>query len=426
MDNNNWQYYTPYEEPGQRQEEPKKKKKKNFGVTLGKCVAIALVFGLVSGIVFHGTGYLFQLADNTVNSETAQKSGGKKGDDQLITTSTASGTKAVVTDVSDVVDNVMPAIVSITNISVQEYTLWFGQTYSEETPSAGSGIIVAQSDNYLYIATNNHVVTNATTLTVSFVDDQAVPAEIKGVDPNRDLAVISVPMDSIPAETLSRIKIATLGDSDSVRVGEPAIAIGNAMGYGQSVTLGIISALDREVTVTDYYNNSITNSLIQTDAAINPGNSGGALLNLNGEVIGINSVKYTNTSVEGMGYAIPISTAEPIINDLITKEVVSEEESGFLGVYGVNVSEEVSEVYNMPRGLYVTVVEENSAAEQAGIRYGDIIVKFDGYEISGMDELVDRMQYYAAGDTVDIVIMSAGPGDYEEHTISVTLGKKIR
>ena len=423
---NNWQYYTSYEEPGKRQEEPKKKKKKNFGVTLGKCVAIALVFGLVSGIVFHGTGYLFQLADNTVNSESAQKSGGKKGDDQLITTSTASGTKAVVTDVSDVVDNVMPAIVSITNISVQEYTLWFGQTYSEETPSAGSGIIVAQSDNYLYIATNNHVVTNATTLTVSFVDDQAVPAEIKGVDPNRDLAVISVPMDSIPAETLSRIKIATLGDSDSVRVGEPAIAIGNAMGYGQSVTLGIISALDREVTVTDYYNNSITNSLIQTDAAINPGNSGGALLNLNGEVIGINSVKYTNTSVEGMGYAIPISTAEPIINDLITKEVVSEEESGFLGVYGVNVSEEVSEVYNMPRGLYVTVVEENSAAEQAGIRYGDIIVRFDGYEISGMDELVDRMQYYAAGDTVDIVIMSAGPGDYEEHTISVTLGKKIR
>ncbi len=417
------QAYTPYNAPQKKAR--REKKKGGFGKMLGKCAAIAMVFGLISGTVFYGTGTIFDYATgkNNKNLQTTQQGNSTTVSGNKVT-STSTETKAVVSDVSDVVEEVMPAIVSITNLSVQQYKNWFGQTYTQEGSSAGSGIIVAQTDDMLYIATNNHVVDGANSLSVTFADDQTVAAEIKGVDSSTDLAVIEIPLSSISADTLSKIKVATLGNSDNLKMGEPAIAIGNALGYGQSVTTGVISALNREVTVTDSNNNSITNSLIQTSAAINPGNSGGALLNINGEVIGINEVKYSDTDVEGMGFAIPMATAEPIINDLITREEVKESEAAFLGVYGQNVTESVSKAYNMPVGVYVAKVTPGSAAETAGIRLGDIITSFDGRTVDTMEALAERLQYYKAGTTVDVTIQRVENGQWTESTISVTLGKK--
>lgn len=424
----NQEYRTVYEEPRTKGKEktPRPKRKGGFGKTLAKCAAIALVFGLVSGTVFYGTGYAFDYATGRTNNvqASAKVSGGAGSDNGGKLTTTSTGTQAVVSDVSEVVDNVMPSIVAITNLSVQQVQSWFGRTYQREIPSAGSGIIIAQTEKELYIVTNNHVVSGADTLTVNFVDGETVAAEVKGTDPSTDLAVITVPVDDIPAETLGKIKVATLGNSDDLRVGEPAIAIGNALGYGQSVTTGVISALDREVTVTDQNNSSITNHLIQTDAAINPGNSGGALLNIKGEVIGINSVKYTDTDVEGMGYSIPISTADPIINDLISREAVDESKAAYLGINGVNVNDEVGAQFNMPNGIYLTQVVEGSPAAQAGIRPGDIISAFDGRSVSSMSALSERMKYYAAGTTVDVTLMVSENGEWVEKIVSVTLGQK--
>ena len=321
----------------------------------------------------------------------------------------------------------MPSIVAITNVSETEYrSFWGGMPETYESTSCGSGIIVGQDDSNLYIATNNHVVDGATSLTVTFNDNSTVSAEIKGTDPSTDLAVIKVELSSVEEDTMNNIKVATLGNSESLRVGEACIAIGNALGYGQSVTTGCISALNREVSVSDSASNtSYTAELVQTDAAINPGNSGGALLNATGEVIGINSVKYSDTSVEGIGYAIPISTAAPIIEDLITKEKVDKDDSAYLGIAGVDVTSDVSQTYNMPSGVYVAQVTEGSAAEQAGIIKGDIITTFDGKEIGSMEELSNTLQYYKAGTTVDITVLRASNGEYVEQTISVTLGKKI-
>ena len=400
---------------------PKKEKKKSgFGRKLARCAAIALVFGLVSGSVFYGTGTIFNYAFGKNKTTSSSKSSGTT---QKVTT-TGTTTTAVASDVSDVVEEVMPAIVSITSMTVQQQQTWFGQNVSQESSSAGSGIIVAQTDDTLYIATNNHVVEDSTSLSVTFCDDESVAAEIKGTDSSTDLAVLEIALDDIPEDTLSEIKVATLGDSDSLKMGEPAIAIGNALGYGQSVTTGVISALNREVTMTDSDNNTITNSLIQTSAAINPGNSGGALLNINGEVIGINEVKYSDTSVEGMGFAIPIATAEPIINDLITRETVSESEAAFLGVYGQDVTETTAQKYNMPEGIYVAKVTSGSAAEQYGIQLGDIITSFDGRSVETMDALKERITYYKAGTTVDVVVQRMENGEWTEKTLSVTLGKK--
>jgi serine protease Do len=286
-------------------------------------------------------------------------------------------------------------------------------------------VIISQDDDNLYIATNNHVVEGATTITVSFIDDSTATAEVKGTDSSCDLAVVAIPLDSLTQDTLSAIKVATLGSSDDLSVGEGAIAIGNALGYGQSVTTGVISALDREVTLSDETTGqSITNDLIQTDAAINPGNSGGALLNMNGEVIGINSAKFASDEVEGMGFAIPISTAQPILSDLITREVVDEADSAYLGISGVDVDETVASTYNMPEGIYVAQVVEGSAAETAGLMKGDIITSFDGKTINSMEYLQEQMQYYAAGTQVEIVIERANNGQYVEQTLSVTLGSK--
>lgn len=414
----------PY--PDNYQKKPKEKKHGGFGVKLAKCAALALVFGLVAGSVFEGvhlaSGALFGTNENNT---VAQGSVLTQSDNQGEIKSTSTSSVYVATDVSDIVEEVMPSIVAITNISVAEYQSFWGERKTYEVPSCGSGIIVSQNDNYLYVVTNNHVVDGANSLTVTFSDDSTVSAQVRGTDPSTDLAVIQIERASVEPETMSNIKVATLGNSDNLKVGEASIAIGNALGYGQSVTTGCISALNREVTVSD--SNSSTNytaELIQTDAAINPGNSGGALLNAAGEVIGINSVKYADTDVEGIGYAIPISTASPIIEDLITKEKVDESNSAFLGIAGVDVTDDVAKTYNMPTGVHVAQVTEGSAAAQAGIQVGDIITGFDGRTITSMEELSTRMQYYRAGDTVEVTIKRASNGEYVEQTIEVTLGRK--
>ena len=315
-------YYSQGTQPyGQNQQKKKRKEKVKkehgkggFGVKLAKCAAIALVFGLISGSVFAGTNQL--LGTKWSNSESAKTEASlnkSSSGDTVKAANTSSKAVTDLTDVSDIADNVMPSIVAITNMSEKQVSTWYGYTASQPQESCGSGIIVSQDDQYIYVATNNHVVSGAQSITVQFSDDSTVAAEVKGTDAGSDLAVVAVPISDISADTLSTIKVATLGNSDDLSVGQAAVAIGNALGYGQSVTTGVISALNREVSVENDDGSTTTNELIQTDAAINPGNSGGALLNAKGEVIGISSVKYSDTSVEGMGYAIPINTASPII-----------------------------------------------------------------------------------------------------------------
>lgn len=325
-------------------------------------------------------------------------------------------------DVTNVVTEAMPSVVSIINQSTQTATNFFGQTGTYESETSGSGIIVGQNDSELLIVTNNHVADDANTLSIQFIDGATAEAKLKGADSEVDLAIVAIPIEDISEDTLAEIKVATLGDSSSLKVGEPAIAIGNALGYGQSVTTGVISALDREITID---NN--TNILIQTDAAINPGNSGGALLNMNGEVIGINAAKFSSSMVEGMGYAIPISEAKPIMDELInrqTREKVGIGEESYLGISGVDVTEEVAQTYSMPIGIYVAQALEGTAAKEAGIQKGDIITEFDGQKIGTMAELQETLAYYSAGTTVDIVIKRANGEEYEEKTLSVTLGNK--
>ena len=409
-----------------KRREKRERKPGGFGMKLAKCAALALVFGLVSGTVFEGvhlaSGQIFGDSDSTV---AATGSVLTQSDSNTKIEATGASSSYVASDVSDIVEAVMPSIVSITNVSESQYQSFFGGTQTQQSTSCGSGIIVSQDADNLYIATNNHVVEGADSLTVAFSDNTTVSAEIKGTDPSTDLAVIRVALSSIDSDTLKTIKVATLGNSDDLKAGQAAIAIGNALGYGQSVTTGVISALNREVTVSDSNSNTnYTAELIQTSAAINPGNSGGALLNAAGEVIGINSVKYADTSVEGIGYAIPISTAMPIIEDLITKEKVDEADSAYLGIGGVDVTSDVAKTYNMPTGVYVAQVKENSAAEQAGIQKGDIITAFDGKDVSSMEDLSSKLQYYKAGTTVDVTIQRSSNGQYEEQTLSVTLGKK--
>ena len=333
-------------------------------------------------------------------------------------------------DISAVAQNVMPSIVAITNVGVETIN-YFGAEYQMDSESTGSGIIVGKNDSELLIATNEHVVDGAEDLTVCFTvdadeEDKLVPAQVKGTDSTWDLAVIAVKLDDISEEVAGKIKVAQMGDSDEVEVGEYAVAIGNALGYGQSVTFGIISALDREISVSTN-NGVVTNYMLQTDAAINFGNSGGALLNLKGELIGINSAKAASTGVEGMGYAIPVNTAKPIIEDLmnqVTRTKVDADEAGALGVVPVDVSEEARQIYNIPTGAFVYELTEGSAAEKAGIRQGDIIVKLDKTGISSKSELLDRMQYYAAGETVEVTVKRSGANGYEEKVIEVELGKK--
>ena len=329
--------------------------------------------------------------------------------------------------VAEVAENVMPAMVSITNTSVQEVMDWFrGGNFQYESKSLGTGVIMGENDEELLIVTNNHVVEGASVLTVSFIDEESVEAVVKGTDAADDLAVVAVKLEDIPEETMSQIRIANVADSEDVRVGEQVVAIGNALGYGQSVTTGIVSALGRTITVADESGYNDYTDLIQTDAAINHGNSGGALLNMKGEVIGINSVKAGSNGVEGMGYAISTSKAIPIIRDLMnkkTRELVSDDQLPYLGIVGQDVTSNVAQVYGIPEGVYITELSQNGPAQEAGITSGMIITGFDGDKIRSMSDLQDLLPYYAGGETVSITLaVQNDSGEYEEKDFSVTLG----
>ena len=397
------------------QQNPKAPKpKKGYAKKVALVVGAAVLFGAVGGVTMQGTSYLTGklLGKNTKSTVGTTKT----VSNAKLTTSTST----VTSDVSDIVENTLPSIVSITNMSVQEVQNFFGGISQQESESAGSGIIISQNDSELLVVTNNHVVEGSDTLTVTFNDGNSVEAQIKGTDSARDLAVVAVPLDKISDDTMNAIKVATLGDSDSLKVGEPAIAIGNALGYGQSVTTGIVSATGRTIDGFD-------GEYIQTDAAINPGNSGGALLNANGEVIGINSAKINSSAVEGMGFAIPISDASDVIQNLMNKETrskVSDEERGYLGIKGYDVSEEGAQMYNMPTGVYVKEVMSGGGAEKAGLTKGSIIAGFEGSSISGMSSLQEQLQYYKAGEEVTLTVQIPDKnGEYTEKDIKVTLGK---
>ncbi len=346
---------------------------------------------------------------------------GTAGADSQGQNSAASVVPAVQMDVSAIVKKAMPSVVAINNTMVVEQQMWFGPTQRWEVPSSGSGIIVGQNDEELLIVTNNHVVEGSKELTVTFINSGSVNAGIKGTDSESDLAVIAVPIKDIPSDTMSQIKVAVLGDSDALEVGQGVIAIGNALGYGQSVTVGYVSALDREVKAE----NDVSRNLLQTDAAINPGNSGGALLNMDGEVIGINAAKYSSTEVEGMGYAIPVTKVKDIINELMNKKtrvLVEETKQGYLGIQGQNIDETASAMYDMPRGIYVYKITEDGAAAKSDLREKDIITKFDGQTVRSMADLKEMLTYYQGGDTINLTVQSLENGAYVERTVEITLG----
>ena len=461
-----------YENETGQESEKKKRRKKSGGRKLASTISLAVVFGLVAGVVFQGVNFFAAqymgttTADAEPQIETAQLAVSASSDDAASegTDSSENGTadaaQSVSTQtgsVSDVAKAAMPTVVAITSVSIQEIPNYFrafgfgyGDTQQYSSEGSGSGIIVGENDDELLIATNNHVVDGATTLSVCFAGndvvnaeaetvnmssesdsdgdvnvEDAVSAKIKGTDETNDLAVVAVQKSDIPEDTLSQIKIAQLGDSDSVEVGEQVVAIGNALGYGQSVTSGWISALNRSISTSD---GTTSDGLIQTDAAINPGNSGGALLNMQGEVVGINSAKYADSAVEGMGYAIPISKAQPILENLMNRQtrdkVEDDSKAAYLGVTSADLSMEAIQMYDMPEGAFVIRVDKDSAAGEAGIQKGDIIVSFDGQTVSGREDLENKLAYYEAGESVDVVVSRADNGEYVQKTISVTLGNR--
>lgn len=428
--NGNGQGETPFHDDkgGQKHQVPHGKKPQK---KIPKAVAVtgfALLFGVVSSGTF--------LASNVVGSKVL----GLTGVTKTNTTATKSvssnaslskSSSVVTSDVSSIVENVMPSIVSITNMSVQQVQDFFGGVSQQQSESAGTGIIISQNDSELLVVTNNHVVAGSDTLTVTFDDGTSVEANIKGINSEYDIAVVAVPLDSISDDTMKAISVATLGDSTQLKVGEPAIAIGNALGYGQSVTTGVISALNRSVSETNEQTGETTESdakLIQTDAAINPGNSGGALVNASGEVIGINSSKLVGDSVEGVGYAIPISDVSDLIQNLMnqeTKTKVAEKDQGAIGIKGMSVPAEYSKQLNMTEGVYVSEITKGGGAEAAGMAKGSVITAIDGTTVSSMDDLQEQLQYYAKGDKVSLTIqIPQSNGEYEEKTVEVTLGAK--
>ena len=396
-------------------------KKHSYAKTTALVTAAALLFGVVSG----GTMYGVNRAANTLlpyQSSQVNETIGQTTQIPAANTSTTSSNGVVIEDVSAIVDATLPSVVSITNTQVYQSNTWFGQSQTYEVPSSGSGIIVGQNDSELLIVTNNHVVSDSEGLTVTFADESTADAAIKGTDSEADLAVIAVPLDKVSADTKGKIKAATLGDSDSLKMGQGVIAIGNALGLGQSVTVGHVSALNREIKVDD-----ATKTVIQTDAAINPGNSGGALLNSKGEVIGINEAKYADTSVEGVGYAIPISKAKDIIDDLMTrttKIAVSESEQGYLGIQLQNIDESMAKMYGMPQGVYVYKIMEDSAAAGSDLHEKDIITKLDGENISNYADLEKLLTYYKSGDTVTLTVQSLVNGSYQEREVQLTLKQR--
>lgn len=386
------------------------------------------VFGTVSAASFVGVNRLIgDKYEVSEPQETERKESESSKEVTTVSYSSSDSQKNVGNlDVSEVASGMMPAMVSITNKSIQEVQNFYdfygrGQIVEQETESSGTGFIIAENDEELLVVTNNHVVENSTTLTVSFVNEKVCEATIKGTDPDNDIAVIAIKLSDIDDDTLASIKIAKMGDSDNLVVGEQVVAIGNALGYGQSVTTGIVSATNRQVGTSDA-------AMIQTDAAINPGNSGGALLNMNGEVIGINSAKFSSTDVEGMGYAIAINTASPIIEELMnreTREKVPENKTSYIGITGEDITNEVSEAYGIPKGIYITAVEDDSPASDAGLPVNSIITHFDGVRVTSISSLQNRLEYYAAGERVKITVQVLEDGEYVEKTYKVTLGHVI-
>ena len=416
--------YTHYDSTGAMNQPRKPKKKGGFMKTVAKCLVLALIFGSVSGAAFTGVRY----AGGLLLGEEESSGSGQPA--ASVSTTTVSTKSSDVYDVSDIVANCISSVVSISNVGTTEFQTIFA-TYEQESQSSGSGIIIGQNDTELLIVTNYHVISGANELSVYFNSDNeaadaenVISASVKGSNEDKDIAVIAVQLADIPAETLSDIKVATVGESTSLEVGEPVVAIGNAYGFGLSVTSGIVSALGREVTATNEDGSSTTQLMIQTDAAINPGNSGGALLNSKGELIGINSVKFVSEDVEGMGYAIPISDVESIINELMLRETrnkVAEEDKGYLGANCLDVTDQASRSYNLPAGVYISTVVEGAAADKAGLRTGDIITAMEGNTITSGAQLIDLLGYYSAGETVSLTIQRGNGAQYEELTVDVTL-----
>ncbi len=441
---NTYPHYAGVEQGKHKDKKKKEKKPNSFLKKAAVCLSLGLLFGIFAGtgmfavqavtgaVIGNKTVEVTESDRVILEDEDEGNTAGTQTDDTAKAgeETVQSGIRetdnisTIVADVSQVVKEVMPAIVSINNHYTEKMS-YFGQTMTSEADASGSGIIVGQNDTELLIVSNYHVIADSDELTVQFVEGSEARASIKGTDPDMDLAVIAVPIGDVNSSTLQEIAVATLGNSDTLTVGEPAIAIGNSLGYGQSVTTGVISALNRSIQLSD----GTDGTFIQTDAAINPGNSGGALLNMKGEVVGINSNKIGGSAVEGMGYAIPISAASPIIAELMLKETknkVAEEERGYLGISGISVTQEVSAAYGMPEGVYISQVYENTAAAAAGLRKGDIIVEFGGDKISSMDILQKELEFYAKGDVVDVTVMSPGVGGYESRTVELTLGNKAQ
>lgn len=425
---NQYNYYNPDDNQFQNnysQGENNHQKKSKKITKVIAVIGLAIIFGIVSSGVFLSTSYI---GTNILGLNKNSNS-----DVKTSTTAVTKSSSVVTSDVSSIVNDVMPSVVAITNMSVQEVQNFWGQTSQYQSESCGTGIIIAKTDNELLIVTNNHVIADNESLTVTFDDDTSVDADVKGTDPEHDLAVIAVPLNQVSSETMEKIAVATLGDSTALQVGEPAIGIGNAMGYGQSVTTGVISAVNRESTTTDEQTGETEETgvkLIQTDAAINPGNSGGPLVNANGEVIGINSSKLASTTVEGMGYAIPISDVSDIIDNLMnqeTKHKVSEEKKGYLGVKGYDVTEESAKKYNMPTGVYVAEIVKGGGAEEAGITKGNVITALNGTTVNSMEELQKELGYYESGKTVSVTIqVPENNGEWTEKTVDVKLGKSAK
>ena len=437
---NTYQPLTPSGSHNNNKKNPKNSKK--LAKKIGAITLSAVLFGSVAAGSFQAVNY-FSPVSKTTNSSSQTSKSNSSSASLLKTTTTSDSSNKGSLDVSDITTSAMPSIVAITNKSVQEVQDYFsqfgfrgqGQTQTQETESQGSGIIIGKNDTELLMVTNNHVVEGADTLSVCFIDNKVYEANVKGTDAENDLAVIAVPLDSISDDTMSQIAVASIGDSGSLKGGEQVVAIGNALGYGQSVTTGIVSAVNRALSNnssdTQDSNSSSDDSssatYIQTDAAINPGNSGGALLNMNGEVIGINSAKLASTEVEGMGYAIPISRVSDIIDNLMnqtTRTKVDSDKQGTIGIKGINVTSDVQEKYNLPEGIYVSEVTSGSAAEKAGITSGSVITKFDGKSVTDIESLQDLLQYYKAGETVELTLQVPDSDSYKEKTVSISLGSK--
>ena len=404
----------------------------------GTVVAMALVFGLIAGTVTFGVNKAASVLFPTQRAQTEASAGaeekqethlsvtGSGASDTAEAPAAASGTKTV----AQVANDAMPSLVTISTMSVQEMRSFFG-TQQFEAKGAGTGVIVGENDTELLIATNNHVIEGAQEVSIGFIDENVAEAQIKGTDAHADLAIVAVKLEDIPDETMSEIKIAVIGDSDELVLGDQVVAIGNALGVGQSVTSGYVSALDRELDLSDGFTNFTSTGLIQTDAAINSGNSGGALLNMKGELIGINEAKSAYTSsgvtVDNVGYAIPMSKAQPILEELmnqVTREKYSEDEQGYLGVSLVNISTEFAELYGTPQGVGFAEVAEGSPADEAGAMKGDILTEFDGKTVTSVDEVLNEIQYYRQGEEVELKILRADNGEYKEMTLTVTLGTK--